>query len=130
MLGAVSLTKNADIDLFKYSRYGIGFDRHRFCSQPSGGSGRNEIIFGVDMSSSTKIDSRKKYILILGKGLTQGLKHTLWTQEMFSINFAENNNNSVWACIIMKQTVIYLLMGQEFVNSERKKLEKQQLYYA
>ena len=27
LFGAVSLTKNADIDKYKYSRYGIGFDR-------------------------------------------------------------------------------------------------------
>ena len=27
-LGAVTLTKNADIDQYKYSGYGIGFDRH------------------------------------------------------------------------------------------------------
>ena len=27
---AVSLTKNADIDKYKYSGYGIGFDRHGF----------------------------------------------------------------------------------------------------
>ena len=29
------------------------------------------------MSSSTKIDNRKKDILVLGKGPTQGLEHTL-----------------------------------------------------
>ena len=28
LFGAVSLTKNADIDKGKYSGYGIGFDRH------------------------------------------------------------------------------------------------------
>ena len=28
LLEAVSLTKNADIDRYKYSGYGIGFDRH------------------------------------------------------------------------------------------------------
>ena len=27
LFGAVSLTKNADIDQYKYSGYGIGFDR-------------------------------------------------------------------------------------------------------
>ena len=43
----------------------------------SGGTGRNIIIFGVDMSSSTKIDNRKKDILILGKRPTQGFEHTL-----------------------------------------------------
>ena len=28
LFGAVSLTKNADIDKYRYSGYGIGFDRH------------------------------------------------------------------------------------------------------
>ena len=91
MFGAVSLAKNADIDLIKDSGYGIGFDRHGFCSQPSGGTGTNVIIFGVDMSSSAKIDNWKKYILIFGKGTTQGLEYALSTEKMYSINFTENN---------------------------------------
>ena len=91
LFGAVSLTKNADIDKYKYSGYGIGFDRHGFFSHPSGGTGRNVIIFGVDMSSSTKIDNREKYIFILGKGPQQGLEHTLSAEKMYSINFTENN---------------------------------------
>ena len=49
------------------------------------------IFFGVDMSSSTKIDNRKKDILILGKGPTQGLEHTLSAEKMYSINFTEKN---------------------------------------
>ena len=67
---AVKLTKNADIDKYGYSGYGIGFDRRSSFSFPGGGFGQNIIIFGVDMSSSTKIDNRKKDILILGKGPT------------------------------------------------------------
>ena len=43
------------------------------------------------MSSSTKIDNRKKDILILGKGPTQGLEHTLSAEKMFSINFTEKD---------------------------------------
>ena len=43
------------------------------------------------MSSSTKIDHRKKDILILGKGLTQGLEHTLSAEKMYSINFTQHN---------------------------------------
>ena len=43
------------------------------------------------MSSSTKIDSRKKDILILGKGPTQGLGHTLSAEKMYSIDFTEQN---------------------------------------
>ena len=33
------------------------------------------------MSSSTKIDNRKKYILIIGNGPTQGLEHTLSAEK-------------------------------------------------
>ena len=43
------------------------------------------------MSSSTKIDNRKKDNLILGKGPTQRLKHTLSAKKVYSINFTENN---------------------------------------
>ena len=62
------MTKNADSNKYKYSDYGIGFDKHGSFSSPGIGLGRKVIIFGVDMSSSKKIDNRKKYILILGKG--------------------------------------------------------------
>ena len=76
-LGAVSLTKNTDIDRYEYSGYGIAFDRHGSFSFPGTGLGRNVIMFRVDMSSSTNTDNRKKDILILGKGPAQGLEHTL-----------------------------------------------------
>ena len=35
------------------------------------------------MSSSTKIDNRKKDILILGKGPIQGLEHTLIIEKKY-----------------------------------------------
>ena len=78
---AVSLTKI----------YGIRLDRHGFFSHPSGGTGRNVIFFGVDMSSSTKIGKRKKDILIIDIDSTQGLEHTLSAEKIYSINFTENN---------------------------------------
>ena len=73
----VSLNNNADIDRYAYSEYGIGFDRQQSFSFTGTGLGRNVIIFGVDMSSSTKIENKKKYILVLGKSPTQGLEQTL-----------------------------------------------------
>ena len=79
LFGAVTWTKNADIDKYKYSDYGIGFDRRSSISFPSGGFGQNVLIFGVDMSSSVHIDDKKKHILVLGKGPTQGLEYTLTT---------------------------------------------------
>ena len=63
----------------------------KFFSHPISGTGRNVIIFREDMSSSTKTDRRKKDILILGKGLTQGLEYTLPAKKMYSINFTINN---------------------------------------
>ena len=91
MFGALSLSINANIDKYKYSGYGIGFDRHGSFSFPGTELGRNVIIFGVDMGSSTKIDNRKKDILILGKGPMQCLEHTLSAEKMYSINFTEHN---------------------------------------
>ena len=61
-----------------------------FFFHPSGGTGRNVVIFGVDISSSKKTDNRKKDILILGKGPTQGLELTLSAEKMYSINFTKN----------------------------------------
>ena len=93
LFGAVTLTKNADIDKYIYSGYGIGFDRHGSFSFPGTRLGRNVIIFGVDMSSSTKIDNKKKDILILDEGPTQGLEHTLSAEKMYSINFTVHKKN-------------------------------------
>ena len=76
LFGSVKLTKNADIDKYGYSGYGTGFDRNTSFAIGNEIS-KNVIVFGVDMSSSRKIDNSEKDILILGKGPRQGLEHTL-----------------------------------------------------
>ena len=81
LFGAVKLTKNANLDKYGCSGYGIGFDRHGSFSFPGTGLGKNVIIFGVNMSSPTKIANRKKDILILGKGSTHELEHTLSAEK-------------------------------------------------
>ena len=43
--------------------------------------GNNVIIFGADMSSYVHVDNKKKNILILGEGLTQGVDDTTLTAE-------------------------------------------------
>ena len=45
------------------------------------------------MSFSAYIDNKKKNILVLGIGLTQGLEHTLTAEKMYSINFTVTNKN-------------------------------------
>ena len=48
------------------------------------------------MSSSPHIDTKKKDILILAKGPTQGLgEHSLIAEKMYSINFTKKNTKFV-----------------------------------
>ena len=67
LFGAVTLTKNADIDKYGYSDYGIRFDRRGDFFCPNGGYGQNVLIFGAVLlciklciSSSPHIDNKKK----------------------------------------------------------------------
>ena len=92
LFGAISLTKNADVNKYKYSGYGIAFDRTSSFSFPGGGYGQNVKIFGVDMNSFIDVDNKVKDILILGKGPTQGLgEHSLTAEKIYSINFSKDN---------------------------------------
>ena len=79
--GAVNLTKNADINKYKYSRNGIGSDRRGSFSLTGGGFGQNVITFGADMNSSIHVDNKGKDKLILGIGPTQGLGDYSLTAE-------------------------------------------------
>ena len=44
LFGAVTLTKNADIDKYRYAGYGIGFDRKTTFSFPNGGFGQKNVV--------------------------------------------------------------------------------------
>ena len=59
LFAAVKVTKNTDVNNYNYSGYGIRFDGKGDFTHPTGSFG-NEIIFGVDMSSSVHIDNKKK----------------------------------------------------------------------
>ena len=89
LFGGVTVAKNTDVNKYKYSGYGVGFDGKGVFTHPTDSFGNNAIIFGVDMSSSVHIDNKNKDILILGKGPTQGLgEHSLTAEKMCSINFS------------------------------------------
>ena len=68
LFGSVKLTKNPDIDKYKYSVYGIGFDRRDEFSFGDG-FGQNVIIFGADMSSSVHANNKTKTFYFLVKVL-------------------------------------------------------------
>ena len=91
LFSAAKLKKHVYVDLYKYSRYDIVFDGKGPYSIGNK-IGRNVVIFGVDISSSLKIDNKGKYILILGIGPTQGLgEHFLTAKMLYWINFTKEN---------------------------------------
>ena len=71
LIGAVTLTKNTDIDKYGYSGYGIGSDRRGSFSFPGGEFDQNIIIFGADMSSSIHIDNKKRRINLRNRSNTR-----------------------------------------------------------
>ena len=92
LFGAASLTKHVDIDQYKYSGYGIGFDREGEFSFGSNGFGRNVIIFEADMSISVHANNRTKNILVLGKDFIQGLDNTtIYAEKLYSMSFTKTN---------------------------------------
>ena len=73
------------------------------------------------MSSSPHIDNKKKDILILGKGPTQGLEHTLTAEKLYSINFTKENTkfclslhyNGANSCLFVNGTEIIKLKAKD-----------------
>ena len=92
MFANLKIIENDDPDKCSYSGYGVAFTSRSDFSLLDGSMGKSIIIFGVDMSSSVHIDNKKKDILILGTGPTQGLDDTMLTAEaQYSINFLRSN---------------------------------------
>ena len=90
---------------------------------------QNVLIFGVDMSSPAHTDNKKKKILVLGIGPTQGLEHTLTAEKMYSINFMLQITNVVSVCITMGKIVTYLFMVQKYKNLKQKILKFSRAQY-
>ena len=82
LFGSAKLTKNADLDKYKYSDYLIRFDSRSEVSFTDGSMGKNLIIFGADLSLSVHIDNKTKDNLILDERPTHGLDDTTLTAEM------------------------------------------------
>ena len=90
------LTKNADPDKYRYSGYGIGLNSCLQFSHSDGSWGKNVIIFGADMSSSVHVDNKKKDILVLGEGPSQGVDNTTITAKAtYPISFTESGKRLV-----------------------------------
>ena len=75
------------------------------------------------MSSLTKIDNRKNDIVILGKGPTQGLEHTLSAEKMYSINFTEKNKKFCLSLHYNKENSYLFVNGTEIYKFKAKDFE-------
>ena len=126
LFGEVKLTKNSDIDKFKYCGYGIGFDRK---GKFSFGNefGQNAIIFGANISSSVHANNKTRSTLVLDDGFTQGLDYTaLYAEKMYSINISKTNTkfclslhyNGANSCLFVNATEIYKFRAKDSENVE------------
>ena len=100
-------------------------------SLPDGILGKNIIIFGLDMSSSVHIGNKKKDILILGKGSTQGLDYTTLTVEVqYSINFSRSNKKFCLSMNYNWSNSFLFLMLQKYINLKQKILKNKNILCA
>ena len=75
------------------------------------------------MCSSTHIDNKKKDILILGKGPTRGLKHSLTAEKMYSVNFTVTKKK-FWSSLHYNGANSYLFVnGTEIYKFKAKDSE-------
>ena len=75
---------------YKYSGYGFGFDSKGTFTFPVGDFACSVTIFVGDMSSSLHVNNKKRDILILEEGPTQGLDgRKLTAEKKYLINFTK-----------------------------------------
>ena len=110
LFGSVKLTKNADINKYKYIGYGTEFGSRSVFSFANGSMGKNVTIFGTDMSSSGHIDHKNKDILILGEAPTKDLDDAT----------SATKANCSTSCIQLKKRFVlrlhYLLILQKYIS--------------
>ena len=75
------------------------------------------------MSSFAHIDNKKKDILVLGKGPTQGLEHTLTAEKMYSINFPVTKNKFCLSLHYNGENSYLIVNGTEIIKFNAKDSE-------
>ena len=95
MFGAINAARpndTKDRDNFIYTGWGIGFDRNGTFGHSEGGTARNVITFGIDMSRSIHASNKTKDFLVLGKGFVQLIENTaIYAEKTYSSNFSAEN---------------------------------------
>ena len=75
------------------------------------------------MSSLAHIDNKKKYILVLGIGPTQGLGHALTAEKMYSINFTVTNTKFCLSLHYNGENSYFFVNGTEIYKFKAKAFE-------
>ena len=75
------------------------------------------------MSSSKHFDNKKKYILVLRKGPTQGSEHTLTAEKMYSINFTVTKKESCLSLHYNRANSYLFVSGTEIYKFKAKDSE-------
>ena len=121
LFGAVKLTKNLKINTFSGYGVAVAFYAKGNFSNPSGGYGKNVIIFGADLSSSVHANNRANNILVLGKDLIQGINGTAISAErMYSTNFTVTNKKFCLSLHYNGDSSYLFVNGKEIVNFKAK----------
>ena len=82
-----------------------------------------QVVDTVKMSSSVHIDNKKKDILVLGKGQTQGLEHTLTAEKMYSVNFTVTRKKFCLSLHYNRANSYLFVNGKEIVKFKAKDSE-------
>ena len=75
------------------------------------------------MSTSVHIDNKKKDILVLGRGPTQGLESTLTAEKMYSINFTVTKNKFCLSLYCNGGNSYLFVNGKEIIKFKAKDCE-------
>ena len=124
LFGAIKLSKNADPDKYSYSGYGIEFDPCSLFSLQNFDWVKNTIILGVGNSSSVHIDTKKKDVLVLGEGPTQGIDYTAITAEAkYSLTFSRSRKFFCLSLHYNGSNVFYFANGTKYINLKQNTLK-------
>ena len=75
------------------------------------------------MSSSRHINNKKTDILILGKGSTQGLEHTLTAEKLYAINFIKHDTKFCLSLHYNEANSYLFVNGTEIIKFKAKDSE-------
>ena len=102
----------------------FGFDSPSLSSYPGFDWGKNVVFFGVDNSSTVHIDNKKRDILVLGEGATQGLDATTITAgAKYSINFSISQIKFCLSFHYYGSNSFLFVNATKYINSKQKTLK-------